>query len=97
MGIVTLTLATRAAIEGGLPYETAFTMEDLVKMETEEDDGPPKMGLFVTSSPFDILPVASIDEQKFSSADCPALQNLMVSYQKIVHEYIDTHAHVDSF
>ena len=84
--------------EAGLKLEEgAFTMEDLVKMETEEDDGPPKMGLFVTSSPFDILPVASIDEQKFSSADCPALQNLMVSYQKIVHEYIDTHAHVDSF
>ncbi|MBP5493086.1 MAG: aminotransferase class IV [Clostridiales bacterium] len=87
-----------AISEAGLKLaEGAFTMEELVKMEQEEDDGPPKMGLFVTSSPFDILPVASIDEQKFSSADCPALQKLMASYQKIVHEYIDTHAHVDSF
>ena len=72
-------------------------MEELVRMETQEDDGPPKIGLFVTSSPFDILPVASIDEQKFRSADCPALQRLMASYQKIVHQYIDTHAHLESY
>jgi branched-chain amino acid aminotransferase len=77
--------------------EGAFTMEDLVKMEKEEDDGPPELGLFVTSSPFDILPVESIDDVKFRSAQCPKLQDLMASYQKIVHEYIDTHAHVDSY
>ena len=87
-----------AITEAGLLLkEGSFTMEELVKMEKEEDDGPPKMGLFVTSSPFDILPVASIDDVKFRSASCPALQNLMASYQKIVHEYIATHAHVDSF
>ena len=87
-----------AITHAGLKLEEgAFTMEELVKMEQEEDDGPPKMGLFVTSSPFDILPVASIDEQKFSSAACPALQKLMASYQEIVHEYIDTHAHLESF
>ncbi len=95
---ITRKYVKNAIAEAGLKLEEgAFTMEELVRMETEEDDGPPKMGLFVTSSPFDILPVASIDEQKFSSADCPALQELMVSYQKIVHEYIDTHAHVESF
>ena len=87
-----------AIAEAGLSLEEgAFTMEELVRMETQEDDGPPKMGLFVTSSPFDILPVASIDEQKFRSADCPTLQKLMASYQKIVHQYIDTHAHLESF
>ncbi len=77
--------------------EGAFTMEDLVKMEKEEDDGPPSLGLFVTSSPFDILPVESIDDQKFRSAECPKIQALMASYQKIVHEYIDRHAHLESF
>ena len=87
-----------AIAEAGLTLEEgAFTMEELVRMETQEDDGPPKMWLFVTSSPFDILPVASIDEEKFRSADCPALQKLMTSYQKIVHTYIDTHAHLESF
>jgi branched-chain amino acid aminotransferase len=83
--------------EAGLTLaEGAFTMEELVRMETEEDDGPPKMGLFVTSSPFDILPVESIDDVKFRSAECPKLQDLMVSYQKIVHAYIDSHAHLDT-
>ena len=83
--------------EAGLTLaEGAFTMEELVRMETEEDDGPPKMGLFVTSSPFDILPVESIDDVKFRSAECPKLQDLMVSYQKIVHAYIDSHAHLDA-
>ena len=77
--------------------EGAFTMEDLVKMEKEEDDGPPELGLFVTSSPFDILPVESIDDVKFRSAQCPKLQDLMASYQKIVHEYIDRHAHLESY
>lgn len=78
--------------EAGLHLvEGTFTMEDLVKLEKEEDDGPPKLGLFVTSSPFDILPVSSIDEETFSSAKCPALIALMASYQKIVHAYIDSH------
>ncbi len=77
--------------------EGAFTMEDLVKMEKEEDDGPPSLGLFVTSSPFDILPVESIDDQKFRSAECPKIRDLMASYQKIVHAYIDSHAHLESF
>ena len=76
--------------------EGAFTMEDLVKMEKEEDDGPPSLGLFVTSSPFDILPVESIDDVKFRSAECPKIQSLMASYQKIVHAYIDSHAHLET-
>ena len=81
-----------AISEAGLILsEGAFTMEELVRMETEEDDGPPDMALFVTSSPFDILPVASIDDQAFSSAKCPKLQDLMAAYQKIVHAYIDSH------
>ena len=95
---ITRKYVKNAITEAGLKLEEgAFTMDELVKMEKEEDDGPPKMGLFVTSSPFDILPVASIDDVAFPSAQCPALQKLMTSYQKIVHEYIDTHAHVDSF
>ena len=77
--------------------EGAFTMDELVKMEKEEDDGPPELGLFVTSSPFDILPVESIDDQKFRSAECPKIRDLMASYQKIVHAYIDSHAHLESF
>ena len=95
---ITRKYVKNAIAEAGLKLEEgAFTMDELVRMEKEEDDGPPKMGLFVTSSPFDILPVASIDDVKFRSASCPALQKLMASYQKIVHEYIDTHAHVDSY
>lgn len=81
-----------AIAEAGLSLsEGAFTMEELVRMETQEDDGPPDMGLFVTSSPFDILPVSSIDDQAFPSAKCPKLQDLMAAYQKIVHAYIDSH------
>ena len=76
--------------------EGAFTMDELVKMEKEEDDGPPELGLFVTSSPFDILPVESIDDQKFRSAECPKIRDLMASYQKIVHAYIDSHAHLET-
>ena len=97
IGITRKYVKDAIAEAGLLLKEGSFTMEVLVQMEKEEDDGPPKMGLFVTSSPFDILPVASIDDVKFRSASCPALQNLMASYQKIVHEYIATHAHVDSF
>ena len=78
--------------EAGLTLEEgAFTMEELVRLETEEDDGPPKLALFVTSSPFDILPVHSVEDQEFRSAECPKLVKLMESYQKIVHRYIELH------
>lgn len=81
-----------AIAEAGLTLEEgAFTMEELLDMEKEEDEGPPKMGLFVTSSPFDILPVASIDDQHFPSANCPHLQVLMAAYQKVVQAYIASH------
>ena len=89
---ITRKYVKEAIAEAGLKLEEgAFTMEELVNLEKEEDDGPPSMGLFVTSSPFDILPVASIDDIRFRSADCLNLQKLMDSYQKIVHMYIDTH------
>lgn len=72
--------------EAGLTLvEGTFTMEELIRLEEEE---PSQLGLFVTSSPFDILPVASIDEQAFKSSQCAALVELMKSYQKIVHAYI---------
>ena len=71
--------------------EGSFTLEELVRMEKEEDDGPPELSLFVTSSPFDILPVKSVEDHLFRSAGCENLIRLMESYQKIVHQYIDLH------
>ena len=71
--------------------EGAFSLDELVRMESEEDDGPPELALFVTSSPFDILPVRSIEDHAFRSADCKKLQALMKNYQKIVHKYIRQH------
>lgn len=89
---ITRKYVKNAIAEAGLKLEEgAFTIEELEALEKEEDDGPPAMGLFVTSSPFDILPVASIDEKKFRSSECPNLQKLMTSYQKIVQLYIDSH------
>ena len=71
--------------------EGAFSLDELVRMESEEDDGPPELALFVTSSPFDILPVKSVEGFLFRSAKCGKLIRLMESYQKIVHQYIDMH------
>ncbi len=81
-----------AIAESGLALEEgAFSLEELVRMEKEEDDGPPELALFVTSSPFDILPVHSVEDYEFRSSECPKLLGLMESYQKIVHRYIELH------
>ncbi len=89
---ITRKYVKEAIMKAGLTLvEGAFTMEELVRMEAELNQETPRMGLFVTSSPFDILPVASIDEEKFSSSSCPAIIDLISSYQDIVHAYIDAH------
>ena len=89
---ITRKYVKEAIVKAGLTLvEGAFTMEELVRMEEELNQKTPRMGLFVTSSPFDILPVASIDEEKFSSSSCPAIMSLMSSYQDTVHAYIDAH------
>jgi branched-chain amino acid aminotransferase len=81
-----------AIAESGLALEEgAFSLEELVRMEKEEDDGPPELALFVTRSPFDLLPVHSVEDYEFRSSECPKLLGLMESYQKIVHRYIELH------
>lgn len=89
---ITRKYVKNAIAEAGLSLEEgSFSLEELVRMETEEDDGPPELALFVTSSPFDILPVYSVEDYAFRSSECPNLIKLMDCYQKIVHGYIDLH------
>lgn len=68
--------------------ERTFSLEELVRLRdqaTSVSDGP---ALFVTSSPFDILPVRSVDDQLFSSASHEALRLLSESYRSIVDAYV---------
>ena len=47
--------------------------------------------LFVSSTPFDILPVSSVEGVKFDSVNNEILQNLSASYKDIVEDYYKNH------
>ena len=58
-----------------------FTLDEIIN---DKDSA-----LFVSSTPFDILPVKYIDEYELNSPDNEILRNIQRSYQKFADEYID--------
>ena len=54
-----------------------------------EDLDPDTDAVFVSSTPFDILPVRFIDDYEFRSADNEVLQMISKMYQEYTSEYID--------
>lgn len=77
--------------KAGLAYsEKSFSLEEIVAMRERSAIERTAFALFVTSSPFDILPIRSIDNEEFGSANCPNLQTLSREYQSIVNLYIQS-------
>lgn len=81
-----------AAIKAaGFHYQERLFTLDQLKQEKEKASSPQdEPALFITSSPFDILPVASVDDIAFSSGSNEALKAISQQYQKIVQHYILT-------
>lgn len=77
--------------QAGLKYiEKAFTLDELISMRDEYSDEQGSFAVFVTSSPFDILPVRSIDQAIFQSATCPPLGLVSKIYQSSIEYYIQS-------
>lgn len=77
--------------KSGYEYsEKSFSLEELVLMRERSILENKPFALFVTSSPFDILPVRSVNNEKFASASCPNLQMISQEYQSIVSFYIQS-------
>jgi branched-chain amino acid aminotransferase len=77
--------------KAGFEYsEKSFSLDEIVSLREQSVISKTAFSLFVTSSPFDILPVRSIDNQEFESAKCPSLQTLSKEYQSIVSYYIQS-------
>ena len=55
-----------------------------------EELDPATDAVFVSSTPFDILPVRYIDEYEFNSADNEVLQMISKMYQEYTSEYIES-------
>ena len=70
----------------GLELHTGtFTMDELVKGNA---------AIFVSSTPFDILPVTYIDDHTFDSASDPLLNMISKAYAGYTEEYIASHLEV---
>ena len=70
----------------GLELKTGmFTIEELVKGNA---------AIFVSSTPFDILPVTYIDDHTFDSASDPLLNMISKAYAGYTEEYIASHLEV---
>jgi len=73
----------------GLVYKEAmFSLDDLIRMRDDARTPADSVALFITSSPFDILPVHSIGEEVFLSAQNEDLAKIRTIYQDIVQHYI---------
>jgi len=78
--------------KAGLVYKEAlFSLEDLIRMREETKSPKDTIALFITSSPFDILPVHSVDNEVFLSAQNEDLVRISEIYQSIVCHYIESH------
>ena len=78
--------------KAGLVYKEAlFSMEDLMRMRDEAKTANDSVALFLTSSPFDILPVRSVGDEVFLSAHNEDLAVISAMYQDIVRHYIESH------
>ena len=70
----------------GLELQTGmFTMDELVKGNA---------AIFVSSTPFDILPVTYIDDHTFNSVNDPLLNMISEAYAGYTEEYIASHLEV---
>ena len=70
----------------GLELQTGmFTMDELVKGNA---------AIFVSSTPFDILPVTFIDDHTFNSVNDPLLNMISEAYAGYTEEYIASHLEV---
>lgn len=86
---ITRKYVLQAISMAGLKYgEKIFTMDEMIKMQENARNNSSSFAVFITSSPFDILPVASIDDVPFSSATCEELIAVSRAYQGIVDAYI---------
>ena len=65
-----------------LDYKT-FTVEEIRELEDP--------ALFVSSTPFDILPVTHVEEYEFDSVNNPYLKKISAMYKEITKEYINKH------
>lgn len=75
----------------GLKYkEQTISLDELVALQNSDSCRTSDIAVFLTSSPFDILPVRSIDDIRFFSAGNPHLKKLSEAYMKIVDHYIQT-------
>lgn len=82
--------------KAGFKYlEKSFSLEEIISMRDQSEIDNLPFSVFVTSSPFDILPIRSIDNEIFFSADCPQLQKLSQEYQSIVNYYIQSRQNED--
>lgn len=71
--------------KAGLTLEIGtFSLEQLIKMGED-------VALFVSSTPFDILPISSINDFKFNSVNNKNLQEISRIYAENVDEYISKH------
>lgn len=78
--------------KAGLVYKEAlFSLEDLIRMRDESKSPKDSVALFITSSPFDILPVHSVDKEIFHSSHNEDLARISEFYQNIVSHYIESH------
>ena len=66
---------------GGELLIGTFSLEELIST--------PKASLFVSSTPFDILPIASVDGHNFDSANDPLIKRISECYLAITKNYID--------
>jgi len=82
----------RAIKEAGFTVEEKlFSLDELIALQ-EEGKEPV---LFLTSSPFDILPIQNVDEKSFPFSNKKPLEKLIKIYQNIISSYIAFHG-VDS-
>lgn len=89
---ITRRYVLQAVRKAGLVYKEAlFTLDDLIRMRDQEKTPGDSVALFVTSSPFDILPIRSVGKEVFASAQNKDLASISAIYQDIVNHYIETH------
>ncbi len=88
---ITRKYVMRALSEAGLLYkEQTFSIDELTAMRDNTSNRPEDVAVFVTSSPFDILPVRSIDGEKFLSADNLRLKAMSDAYSRITGQYVQS-------
>jgi len=85
---VTRRYVLQAIKQAGYSWQIgSYTLSELVEMKGEKD--PERtVAVFLTSSPFDILPIRAINDVLFDSANHGALRKISEQYQNIVSHYI---------